>query len=132
MRFTPRRIEQLAEGEKLEHTFTSLNWNMPQTVVLWATPDNIDEDDDHQGIVEHTIAGSDPWYVRLVHDRFDNFAIVDPETFESESVMFEMLRQRHKNRARQPRPLNGSPYLLKRISLPFNGSRYRLTGVATV
>ena len=68
-----------AEGEKLELTFTSLNWNLPQTVVLWATPDNIDEDDGHQGVVEHTVSGSDPWFVKLVHDRFENFAINDPE-----------------------------------------------------
>lgn len=58
-------------------TFTSLNWNLPQTVTVSAVDDSSAETANHSGIITHTVASADPMYqglgaARVVAQVWDN------------------------------------------------------------
>ncbi|MCW2926030.1 MAG: hypothetical protein JWM98_3434, partial [Thermoleophilia bacterium] len=43
-------------------TFTTANWNVPQTITLRAIDDTVDEASPHTGVLTHTITSVDPGY----------------------------------------------------------------------
>ncbi|HBO45269.1 MAG TPA: hypothetical protein DD670_15340, partial [Planctomycetaceae bacterium] len=46
-------------------TFTSQNWNVPQTVTIGAVDDNTDEADVHTASITHTVTSTDPDYAGM-------------------------------------------------------------------
>ena len=52
----------VADGQSTSLVFTAVNWNLPQTVLVTAVDDAVDEADIHLGTVANTLSSGDTFY----------------------------------------------------------------------
>lgn len=58
-------------------TFTSANWNTPQTVTVTAVDDSVDEADPHAGSVTHNVTSGDASYTALANEPSVSVSVSD-------------------------------------------------------